>query len=170
VSDKGFVAVYPMKNQEEFQTALHWFCKQIGVPASLICDGHSAQTSRNVKRFCDQIGTTLRILERGTPWSNRAELYIGLLKESVRKDMRASNSPLVLWDYCIERRALIHNAMPRPLFQLNGMNPYMATLGEQGDISNICSLGWYDWVYYRDHGSFPEMRGKIRQGAWPPSK
>jgi len=40
VSDKGFVAVYPMKSQTEFETALHWFCKQVGVPVSLILDAH----------------------------------------------------------------------------------------------------------------------------------
>ena len=114
VSDKGFVAVYPMRSQEEFKTALHWFCKQVGVPMSLIVDGHRSQKSPTVKRFCDQIGTTLRVLEAGTPWANRAELYIGLLKEAVRRDMRESNFPMSLWCYCIERRAKIHNAVPRP--------------------------------------------------------
>ena len=79
VSDKGYVSVYPMKTQEEFKTSLHWFCKQVGVSSNLIVDGHKAQTSAEVKRFCDQVGTTLKILERGTPWANRAELYIGLL-------------------------------------------------------------------------------------------
>ena len=167
VSDKGFVAVYPMKSQEEFQTALHWFCKQIGVPISLIVDAHKAQTSNKVKRFCDQVGTTLRILEKGTPWANRAELYIGLLKEAVRKDMRASNSPMVLWDYAIERRALIHNAVPRPLFQNNGLTPHAATFGVEGDISNICNFGWYEWVYYRDHGNFPENKQKLGRVLGP---
>ena len=84
VSDKGYVAVYPMRSQSEFQTALHWFCKQIGVPVDLIVDGHKAQKSNAVRRFCNQVGTTLKILEIGTPWANRAELYIGLLKEAVR--------------------------------------------------------------------------------------
>ena len=167
VSDKGFVAVYPMKSQEEFPTALHWFCKQIGVPQSLIVDGHRAQTSTKVRRFCDQVGTTLRILEVGTPWANRAELYIGLLKEAVRKDMRASNSPMTLWDHCIERRANIHNAIPRPLFQSNGLSPHTSTFGEEGDISNICSFGWYDWIYYRDHGSFPENKEKLGRVLGP---
>ena len=87
VSDKGFVAVYPMKTQSEFQDALHWFCKQVGVPIILVVDGHKAQTSNKTKQFCLQVGTTLRVLERGTPWANRAELYIGLLKEAVCKDM-----------------------------------------------------------------------------------
>ena len=105
-------------------------------------DGHKAKTSSEVKRFCDQVGTTLRILERGTPWSNRAELYIGLLKETVRKDMRDSNFPMVLWDYAIERRACIQNVVPRPLFQNKGLTPHTATFGVEGDISNICNFGW----------------------------
>ena len=162
VSDKGYIAVYPMKSQDEFETALHWFCKEIGVPVDLILDGFSAQTKTTIKRFCDQVGTTLKILERATPWANRAELYIGLLnKEAVRKDMRASNSPMVLWDYAIERRALIHNAVPRPLFQAKGKTPHECTFGEQNDISNLCNFGWYQWVYYRDFGSFPENKEKL---------
>ena len=50
------------------------------------------QMSHDVQKFCNDIGTTLRALEEGTPWSNKAELYIGLLKEAVQKDMRESNS------------------------------------------------------------------------------
>ena len=48
VSDKGFMAVYLMKSQEEFQMALHWFCKELGVPVSLIIDAHRCQTSQEV--------------------------------------------------------------------------------------------------------------------------
>ena len=39
-----------------------------------------------------------------------------LLKEAVCKDLRASNSPMVLWDYTIQQRASTQNAVPRPLF------------------------------------------------------
>ena len=156
VSDKGYVAVYPMKSQSEFQNALHWFCKEVGVPSTLVMDGHKAQKNSKTKRFCHQIGTIMRVLEVGTPWANRAELYIGLLKESVRQDMRACDAPMVLWDYCLERRAHIHNALPRPLFQNKGATPHEATFGEQGDISNICNFGWYQWVYYRNPATFPE--------------
>ena len=69
-SDKGYVAVYPMKSQKEFPMALHWFCKQVGVPDSLVVDGHRSLQSGQVRRFCDQVGTTLRILEAHTPWAN----------------------------------------------------------------------------------------------------
>jgi hypothetical protein len=55
------------------------------------------------------MGTALRILEENTPWSNRAELYIGIIKEAVREDVKESDFPLALWGYCAERRVRIHN-------------------------------------------------------------
>jgi hypothetical protein len=87
------------------------------------------------------------VLEEGTPWADRAKL-IGLLKESVRKDLRMSNAPMMLWDYSLEQRAKIRNTLPCPLFQNNGATPHEATFREQGDISNICNFSWYQWVYY----------------------
>ena len=130
-------------------------------------DAHRAQTNNKVQRFCDQVGTTLCILEKGTSWANRAGLYIGLLKEAVRKDMRESNSPMVLWNYAIEQRAAINNLVPRLLFQNNGQTPHAVTFGSQGDISNLCNFGWYEWVYYRDHGSFPENKEKLGRVLGP---
>ena len=112
VSDRGYVAAYPMISQSEFPQALHWFCKEVGVPHTLVMDGHKAQTSILTRKFCHQVGTMMQVLEVGTPWANRAELYIGLLKEAVRKDLRRSNAPKILWDYCLERRAHIHNYIP----------------------------------------------------------
>ena len=45
------------------------------------------------------------------------------------------------------------------LFQLQGQNPHMATLGEMGDISNLCQFGWYEWIYFRQHtNSFPYQK------------
>ena len=157
VSDKGFVFVVPMKSKSEFVSALKLFAKEIGAPEALVCDPSGEQTSKKSKQFCHQIGTTLRILEEHTQWANRAELYIGLFKESVRKDMKSSDSPLVFWDYCAERRARIHNLTARNLFQLQGQNPMSATLGDEGDISNLCVFDWYDWGYFREQSnSFPD--------------
>ena len=166
VSDKGFVAVYPMESKSDFPDALHLFCKEVGVPISLVVDPSGEQTSRLVRRFCNQVGTTLRILEESTQWANRAELYIGLLKKAIRRDLRESNCPMVLWDYCAQRRALIHNLTPRNLFQLENQNPNQATTGSSGDISNLCRFGYYDWVYYKERAknSFPkqvELLGRV---------
>ena len=68
---------------------------------------------------------------------------------SDKQDMQATGSPIVLWDYCMERRALIFQVTAKKLFQLNGTNPHTATFGTGADISHICNFGWYEWVYYR---------------------
>ena len=36
VSNKGFVAIYPMKSKKEFPDALKLFCKETRVPERLI--------------------------------------------------------------------------------------------------------------------------------------
>ena len=169
VSDKGFVAIYPMRSKSEFQDALHQFCKEIGVPTTLVVDPAREQTKKSVRKFCHQVGTTLRVLEESTQWANRAELYIGMFKEAVRQDLSRSNAPLSLWDYCVERRARIHNVTPKNLFQLNGSNPTSATFGTQPDISNICQFDWYEWCYYREVGSvqFPFQRRKLGRVLGP---
>ena len=94
ISDKGFVAVYPMKTGAslKFQSISLPICTHL--------------------RLKDQIGTTLRLLEKSSQWANWAELYIGLLREVVRKVMCVSNAPIVLWDYCIQRGVKIHNVTP----------------------------------------------------------
>ena len=66
------------------------FAKEIGAPEAIICDMAGEQTSQELKRFCQEIRTMLRVLEKGTPWANKAELYIGLIQEAVQKDMRKS--------------------------------------------------------------------------------
>ena len=75
---------HPMRSQSDFNQALHWFCKQVGVPHTMIMDDHKAQVNLETRKFCNQVGTIIRKLEGGTPWANRAELYTGMFKESVR--------------------------------------------------------------------------------------
>ena len=128
---------------------------------NLIFDGHQSQTSIKLKILCDQLGTILKILEKGTPWANIAELYIGILKEEFRKDMRASHSPMLLWDYVIEHYSLIHSTIPRPLFHNTGLTPHEVTLGAPADISNTYVYVWYEWTLYCNHRAFPENRYKL---------
>ena len=150
VSYKGYVKVYPMPKVSEYTQALKKSAKDVGAPEVLIEDPHPVQKSKDVKAFCNQIGTTLKFLEESTQWASRAELYIGLMKEATRKDMRDQKSTLVLWDYCAKRRAMIFCCTPRNLIQLQGKTPHTATFGEEGDISNLCRFDWYEWVYLWD--------------------
>ena len=68
---------------------------------------------------------------------------------------------MVLWVYAIQRHDLIYNSFPLSLFQAQGKTPYECTFGIQGDMYNICNFGWHKWVYYLDHGLFPENKEKL---------
>ena len=133
------------------------FAKEIGAPDAIICDAAGKQTSGALREFCHKIGTALWVLEEGTPWAKKAELYIGILKESVSKDMKESNAPLVFWNYCVERRAIIDNLTAKTnMFQMHGSNAHTYKMGEKGDISNICQFQFYEWCYYCDSANgFP---------------
>ena len=154
-----------MKKKSEVLLAIKQFAKEIGAPDSFVADMSGEQMSSEVKKFCNDIGTTLRALEEATPWSNKAELYIGLIKKAVRKDMHEKNSPLCLWDYCVERRARINNLTAKNAFKLHGSTPQTVTTGDEGDISNLCQYGWYEWCYFRDQtAAFPnnkEVLGRV---------
>jgi len=130
-----------MKSQQDYFLALKQFAKDVGAPDVLVCDPHPAQTKQEVREFCTQIGTTLKVLEAETQWANRAKLYIGLMKEATRKDMHSSGSPLVLWDYSMECQALIFQITTKKLFQLNETNSHTMTFGTEADISNLCQYG-----------------------------
>jgi hypothetical protein len=165
VTDKGFVYVVPMKSKGEVLLAVKQFAKEVGAPDAIIADPSGEQTSQPLRKFCNEIGTTLRVLEQGTQWANRAELYIGLMKEATRKDMKDADCPLVFWDYCLERRARINNITAKDLFQLHGSNAHMETFHEVPDISNISRYGWYEWCYYHEKTErFPfnrEVLGRV---------
>ena len=87
------------------------------------------------------------------------------MKAAVRKDMRSSNCPFVFWDYCMQRRARINNLTPKNSFTLSGQVPATTVSGEQGDISNLCVFGWYEWCYFMRHkAAFPhdkEVLGRV---------
>ena len=168
VSDKGFIKVYGMTSVKQIPQAMKMFAKEVGAPNCFVCDPHANQKSKEVKEFCHKINSTLRLLEERTQHANRAELYIGMLKEAVRKDMRETNSPLRLWCYCAERRSSIFTLTAKNLYQLQGQNPYTATLGEAGDISSLCQFGWYEWVYFRQgKAPFPHAREELGRCLGP---
>ena len=48
------------------------------------------KTSLELRKLYSDIGTTLIFLGEGTPWANKAELYIGLIKEASPKEIKDS--------------------------------------------------------------------------------
>ena len=135
----------PMRSKSDVLDALKQFAKEIGAPDAIVCDAAGEQMSLDLKRFLNSIGTTLRVLQQGTPWLNRAELYVGILKEAICKDMRSSKAPLAFWDYCLERRARINNLIAKDSFKLHdGMTAHEDIHGEKGDISDVSLFNFYE--------------------------
>ena len=79
------------------------------------------------------------------PWSNHAELYLDIFKKSITKELKASNAPLVLWNYFDERFPKITNDTERENYHLNSQTPHPLMTGHPTDISYICEFGWYKW-------------------------
>eukprot|EP00957_Ditylum_brightwellii_P133399 10170717-Ditylum_brightwellii.AAC.1 len=87
VTDKGFVFIVPLKSKEKVILEVKLFAKEVGASDEFICDA--------MRVFCTEIGTMLRVLEEGTLWANKAELYIGLIKEAAQKDKKNLTNPLL---------------------------------------------------------------------------
>ena len=85
--------------KEYFPDELHLFTKGIGFPNSLAEDPSGYKTSKHVNKLCNQVGTSLGILEESHKWENWYEIYIGLFKESTQRDIRATNFTKRLWNY-----------------------------------------------------------------------
>ena len=48
-----------------------------------------------------------------------------------------------------------------------GQVPETIMTGDTADISRICQFGWYDWVMYHDHTTFPEDKALLGQYLGP---
>ena len=62
VLDKGFLVLYPLKDQRSYFLALKEFAKDVGLLKVLVSDAHSTQTKWEVKKLLIHIETILRSL------------------------------------------------------------------------------------------------------------
>ena len=51
LSNKWFVAIYPIQSKGKFPDALHMLCKEAGVSLSITTDPYGEKTSRKFKKF-----------------------------------------------------------------------------------------------------------------------
>ena len=157
-----------MKSEKNICQSLKSTFKEIGVPSKLIVDGARAQVKGKARDLCDHSSCDVIELEKGTPASNRAERYIQILKNSSKRDMTQSDSPIVFWCYCIERRAMIENCCAKDNYLLKGSSPHSMMTGEMTDISHLCNFKWYEWVKFRKPGKkYPYPTEKLGRCLGP---
>ena len=86
-SEFGWVRADLMKAENELHNSVKAMFKEVGVPQKLIADGAKAQIYGKAKIVCDQAGCNVIKLEKNTPFANRAERYIQILKDGCKPDM-----------------------------------------------------------------------------------
>ena len=90
------------------------------------------------------------------------------MKEAIRQDLLESNAPSVVWDYCAEWKARVHNLTARDKFDMSDMNPFSQVTGDVADILNMCVHKFYDMVRYREQKvGFPLPKSKLGQFLGP---
>ena len=113
----------PMKLRSELLLVLKSVFKEDGVPEKMICDGATEQVSGEAARLCKLAYCTIQQLERVTPWSNREEGNVGIVKSEIMLDLKESNCPMVLWCYAAERRGRILASTSKNIYSLGGQVP-----------------------------------------------
>ena len=67
----------------------------------------------------------------------REDLLAVFVNEVVHKEMKESDYPLDVWDYCVERRSRIKNLISNSTFILHRANAYTLLTGKEGGFSNF---------------------------------
>ena len=108
-----------------------------------------------------ETGSSLSLLEEGTPWANRA-------KAKVRSTMKDANCSPMFWDYCMEWVARVNNLTAKSMYQLRSETPYTIVFGEEGDISILGDFTFYEIIYYFDHKrSYPLAKERMGRYLGP---
>ena len=126
-----------MKGKKESHLALNRFLHEIGIPSELHTDGAGELVHGEWNTLCQRHKIHRTFTEPQSPWQNIAERAGGVIKSKVRDMMRRINTPLILWDYCVEYVAEVKCMTATDLFDLNGRTPFEAVLGYTPDISEL---------------------------------
>ena len=78
----------PMKLLSELPLVLKSVFKEDGVPEKMICNGAPEHVSGEAARLFQLADYTIKQLERGTLWLNRAEGHVVIVKSKILLDLK----------------------------------------------------------------------------------
>ena len=95
VTDKGFMYVVPMCNKSKVLQAVKLFAKEVGAPDAIILDMSGEQTSKDLRKFCVEIGNTRSSsLRKGLHGPTKPN---SILDKSRRQFAKTCGSPTAPW-------------------------------------------------------------------------
>ena len=149
--------VYPMRNESEGPDALADFIRDIGVPDAMRTDNSKMQDGQGWRNILRCYGIKLTFTEPHHPWQNRAELYIGRIKEHMETLFNQTGAPDELWARGLQHVVYVWNRTAHP--RHNYKTPLETLTGDTPDISAILLHKFYDPVLYLDPTTlFPASR------------
>jgi len=158
----AFTKVYPLNGRSDAHLALNKFLHEIGIPSELHTDGAGELVHGEWDKLCQRHKIYRTFTEPHSPWQNIAERAGGIIKSRTRDMMRRTNTPITLWDYCLEYVAELRCMTATGIFDLNGRTPFETVLGFTPDISELTEFSWFDWVWFHD----PVNPDKDHLGRW----
>ena len=158
----AYTKTYCMESKSDAHFALNRFVHEVGVPTELHTDGSKEQALGRWKQICQKHAIYRTWTEPHSPWQNLAEKAGGIIKARCRDMMRRSNTPIVLWDYCIEYNSELRSVTAAKNIELEGRTPFEKVMGYTPDISELVEFNWYDWVWYYD----PTKPERVQIGRW----
>ena len=158
----NFCRTYPMKKKSDAPHSLDRFIHEVGVPNELLTDGAKELTLGKWGATCRKKKICMQTTEPHSPWQNHAERIGGLIKRKVKALMRATNTPVRLWDYCFEYASSIRSLTASDHMLLDGVTPFEKVFGYTPDIAEFLLFDWFQWIWYHD----PSDPDEVNIGRW----
>ncbi len=146
---EGFVYTHPMRSKAQAGEALSKVTKDVGVPNIIISDGAKEETGDNTKfvemmKKCNIDGRTT---EPYSPWQNKAENTIGIIKGKAKRRRIRRRVPKRVWDFGIVWESEIYSRTASK----DGRTPLERITGDTIDISEWLEFEFYDLCWYWDN-------------------
>lgn len=158
----NYTKCYNMKEKSHSHHALDSFLHEVGIPSAIHTDGTKELTLGQWGKTCRKHRIHMSNTEPHSPWQNHAELIGGIVKRRIRRLMKSTNTPVVLWDFCWNYVCAIRTLTATNNLYLDGSTPFAVIHGYSPDISEYILFSWFDWVHYHD----PRDPDKQLIGRW----
>jgi Integrase core domain. len=107
----GFMYVYPMVSKGKAGEPLDRFVNDVGIPNQMVYDGAGEQTGRSSKfdQLVRHYKISNHVIEPFSPWQNKAESGIRIIKARWKRLMIKRKVPKRLWDFALVWIAQIYS-------------------------------------------------------------
>jgi hypothetical protein len=137
------------------------FVNDVGIPNRLTYDGAGEQAGKGTK-FHESV-RHYRIndhtIEPYSPWQNRAETGIRIMKSKGKRMMMKRQVPLRLWDFALVWISQVYTRSATK----GGRTGFEIITGDTPDISEWLDFTFYNWVWYWHP---PDTSSNPHVGRW----